>query len=704
MLRSSTRAESAAAAQAHAPPRPVSFADVFSAVDNSAPKRIIRGLWNRAVGRVGRTEISPEVEEVIGDEAVLREVMWPMVNHVHHVPVHVIHTSFRKWKLIVESFGPASVDLQFTTHDEVQKFARLCDRYFKRGETLPSVANISKYRGDPSYLTEFLTKSLPALSNLTSIVLHAMYSDEQLFHIFSKIHPHALETVETLDIGMTGLGEMAWFGLTSLFSEEHTFRSLTAIILQNYSSYKYPLNEDFVAALLRKSPRRLRTLVLNATMVTSAEHLAKLEEVICTEGEGLPYLEEVVLPAAPPGMRGAIARHFGDVRRFPRLKRIVFNEVCPDDFRRLAEVPERGWFPSLERIEFRVFEPAPETAQALAEGISHRFAFQSMRTLSFSGVPLKSRGLVAVADALKTRKLETLEELNLRGSFSINEHPATFAEKWGFDMGAIRALAAALQTDGAFPSLRSLVLSERCLDDDLAVELSRGFAKPHTLPNLKQIDLKNNKLNTRGYTALIRAFARLPAFETLRINSSFGHRRDEDFGDNVAAAIGAAMAEEGAFPSLETLELTNIGITEAGARALADGFRTPGSCPSLCFLNLSNNDLEAGGEAIPAALSNSWALPRLETIDMSRCNLPKTAVPAIVRLLQDREAVPQLYLFDLRNNSLGRNTRDIGRFFEEDMRRPEDDEIRPYLRVILYSNRVSKEEQRWLATIEAIEI
>ena len=152
--------------------------------------------------------------------------------------------------------------------------------------------------------------------------------------------------------------------------------------------------------------------------------------------------------------------------------------------------------------------------------------------------------------------LPMLEELEVQGSDGAG--------------GGIAALAAGLRR-GGLPSLCYLRLSSSQIGDQAASALASALTK-RAVPTLTALFLDGNQIGDPGLLALGRALRQLP---TLRDISLFSNQ----IGDQGLAAL-IAQPMTGVFESLESLDISDSYVTDAGCAILAAALRG-GALPTL---------------------------------------------------------------------------------------------------------------------------
>jgi len=172
------------------------------------------------------------------------------------------------------------------------------------------------------------------------------------------------------------------------------------------------------------------------------------------------------------------------------------------------------------------------------------------------GRPLTIAHWRALGTLIGCGSLPMLEELEVEGS-----------DGGG---GGIASLAAGLRR-GGLPSLCFLRLSSSQIGDQAASALASALTK-RAVPTLTALFLDENHIGDPGLLALVPALRQLP---TLRDISLFSNR----IGDRgLAALIAQPMTD--VFGSLESLDISDSHVTDAGCAILASALRS-GALPTL---------------------------------------------------------------------------------------------------------------------------
>ena len=336
------------------------------------------------------------------------------------------------------------------------------------------------------------------------------------------------------------------------------------------------------------------------------------------EMSGWPSLTRACAAQRPPPILPAEAAHLlreqkiftagSDVENVIGLYRSFFEGVSQSavalDFSKLkwgdAETSQLVTvLPSFARLETLVLEQnqiGDAGAAALAEACQH---LPRLKTLDLSHNRIKDAGAAALAEA--GRHLPRLTYIDL-----IYNHIA--------DAG-MAALAEAIAKEGVFPCLNRISVTSA--SDKATKAVVEALKKKHT------VDLY------RGFPEMDRSVVALD-FSKLK------------WGDAEASQLGAVLPS---FAFLETLNLSENGIEDAGAAALAEACRL---LPRLNKLNLAKNRIrDVGATALPEACRH---LPQLETLNLSENRIKDAGAAAIAEACRLLPKLKELYV---NNNKIG---------------------------------------------------
>nr|XP_021326503.1 ribonuclease inhibitor-like [Danio rerio] len=270
--------------------------------------------------------------------------------------------------------------------------------------------------------------------------------------------------------------------------------------------------------------------------------------------------------------------------------------------------------------------------------------------LSYCG--LTDKGCAALASGLRSNP-EHLRELNLSGNnlgdsvtllSAVLEDPRCKLEKlWlsycGLTDEGCAALASALRSNPEH--LRELNLSRNKLGDSVTL-LSAVLEDPHC--KLEKLWLYNCGLTDEGCAALASALRSNP--EHLReLNLS-----ENKLGDSVT--LLSAVLEDPQC-KLETLWLSNCGLTDEGCAALASALRS--NPEHLRYLNLSGNNLGDSVTLLSAVLKDPRC--KLEKLWLSNCGLTDEGCAALASAL--RSNPEHLRVLSLSGNNLSTSTKKL---------------------------------------------
>ena len=177
-------------------------------------------------------------------------------------------------------------------------------------------------------------------------------------------------------------------------------------------------------------------------------------------------------------------------------------------------------------------------------------------TLGGHGRPLTLAHCRALGTLIGCGSLPMLEELEVEGSVGGGDGIALLT------MGLRR---------GGLPSLCYLRLSSSQIGDQAASALATALTR-RAVPTLTALFLDKNQIGDVGLMALAPALRQLP---TLRDLSLLGNQ----IGDQGLAAL-IAQPMTGVFESLETLDVSDSRVTDAGCAVLASALRG-GAMPTL---------------------------------------------------------------------------------------------------------------------------
>ncbi len=266
------------------------------------------------------------------------------------------------------------------------------------------------------------------------------------------------------------------------------------------------------------------------------------------------------------------------------------NELGEAGARHLANAL-RGGNASLTELQLDLNRIGPEGAKAIADSLTHAAASgnQTLKKLDCGSNAVGDTGALAFAAMLRANT--TLTELSL------------FTD--GIEDAGVSAIAEALRSN---TTLVSLNLNRNAIGPVGAAALAETLKSGNT--TLTKLDLASSKFNDACVLLLA---------EALRLSAK---------------------------PALTSLTLTNNGITDSGARALAEVFKVA-SC-SLTAVSLGRNSITAeGGRALAEALKVNKTLERF---DLSSTKIGCHGAQAVIDALKRNATIASLNLWD---NSIG---------------------------------------------------
>uniref|UniRef100_A0A0G4FI74 Uncharacterized protein n=1 Tax=Chromera velia CCMP2878 TaxID=1169474 RepID=A0A0G4FI74_9ALVE len=239
----------------------------------------------------------------------------------------------------------------------------------------------------------------------------------------------------------------------------------------------------------------------------------------------------------------------------------------------LGSILAARWLPSILSLDLSDNPLGPLGLRALAKGLS-----APLQSLRLARTGAKEKGVEALAEVLKEKKVSSLNTLDLEG----NEMGA----------GGFKHLAAGVCAEGAVPFLRVLLLKNNKLTYSETGEEERDYAPLTTLlstdelKELEELDLSENVL--------------------------FDERLGDDDGPNRVSA--AAVVSAGRFPRLRALNLSSTRMSSEETVEFANALRE-GGAPLLEDLDLSGKSeaVEGWGEDDVGiqALANALSSGRL---------------------------------------------------------------------------------------------